>query len=400
MFGAWFFATIWNAISSIVPFIAYREIVENKNYLVLLAFLFPVIGIGLLVWAIQRTLEWRRFGPAPVRLDPFPGSIGGHTGGTIDLSLPFNHENKFQVSLTCIHSYVSGSGDNQRRKESAKWQDAIAASAKPGSNGTRLTFRFDVPAGLPESDADQDDSYNLWRLNLHSDLPGTDLNRDYEIPVYATATESRQLSNYVIERARAQQNLMHSHDVRDIVNLSHEVSGKRMFFPMGRSLFGALTGMLVGSAFAAVGWYLITTEGQRLFGGIFGGIGAIAALIFTYVMFNSLEVRQTHSALQITRRLFGIPIHRKTVQRGDIINLIKKSTMQSQSGGKHTIHYGVYAIDRSGEETILAEGFKGESMANAAIDLISREFGLRVKKPKAAIGEEDPLGPGPDDRQD
>ena len=26
-----------------------------------------------------------RFGPAPVTLDPFPGSIGGHVGGTIDL---------------------------------------------------------------------------------------------------------------------------------------------------------------------------------------------------------------------------------------------------------------------------------------------------------------------------
>ena len=85
---------------------------------------------------------------APVTLDPFPGSIGGHVGGTVDINLPFDQNAKFLLTLTNIHRYVSGSGKNRSRQEKARWQDVIVAHAEPGSKGTRLTFRFDVPEGL------------------------------------------------------------------------------------------------------------------------------------------------------------------------------------------------------------------------------------------------------------
>ena len=132
MWGAWIFAAFWNAISSVAPFMAYKEVVENQNYLALVALLFPLVGVGLLTWAVRRTLEWRRFGPAPVTLDPFPGSIGGHVGGTIDLNLPYDSTAKFRATLTNLYSYVSGSGKNRSRKEEAKWQDELVAHAAPG----------------------------------------------------------------------------------------------------------------------------------------------------------------------------------------------------------------------------------------------------------------------------
>ena len=63
MWAAWAFAAFWNLISSVTPFLAYREVTENQNYLALIALLFPLVGIGLITWAVRRTLEWRRFGP-------------------------------------------------------------------------------------------------------------------------------------------------------------------------------------------------------------------------------------------------------------------------------------------------------------------------------------------------
>jgi hypothetical protein len=42
----------------------------------LIRLLFPLVGIWLIACAIRRTREWRRFGAAPVTLDPVPGSIG------------------------------------------------------------------------------------------------------------------------------------------------------------------------------------------------------------------------------------------------------------------------------------------------------------------------------------
>jgi hypothetical protein len=56
-----------------------------------------------------------------------------------------------------------------------------------------LQYRFEVPDSLPESE-EHGDNYHLWRLNLHGDMPGVDLNRSIEIPVYRSAEKSRNIA--------------------------------------------------------------------------------------------------------------------------------------------------------------------------------------------------------------
>ena len=381
MWGAWIFAAFWNAISSVTPFMAYKEVVENQNYLALIALLFPLVGIGLLTWAVRRTLEWRRFGPAPVTLDPFPGSIGGHVGGTIDLNLPYDSTAKFQVTLTNLYSYVSGSGKNRSRKEEAKWQDELVAHAEPGSKGTRLTFRFDVPDRLDESDAVQKgDSYYSWRLNLRAELPGTDVDRDYEIPVYATAQQSRYLSDRAVQRSRHEQDTVSDERVREVVRVQQGSMGTAMFYPMGRYLGPNLAGILVGAVFAGAGWFLVVQEGQTIFGSIFGGVGALVAFVAFYMMTNSLEVSQDGTSVHAVRRWLGIPVSRKSMLRSGFARFRKKSSMRTQSGGKHVIYYAINMVDHHGNKMVVGEGFRGESEVKAAMRLIAQELGLRVER--------------------
>ena len=379
MWAAWGFAAFWNLISAVTPFLAYREVVEKQNYVALIALLFPLIGIMLIAWAIRRTLEWRRFGPAPLTLDPFPGSIGGHVGGTIDLKLPYDSNARFELTLTNIHHYVSGSGKNRSRKEKALWQDVQFAHTETGSSGTRLSFRFDVPAGLEASDADPEgDSYHAWRLNLRAELPGADLDRDYDIPVYATATTSRMLSDRVVQRSRQELDIVADQNIRDAIDVRLHGAGKSLYFPMGRNLGASIGGFIVGAIFAAAGWYLVVEEGQRIFGGIFGGVGALIALATLYMMLNSLEVSKRGSSVTAVRRVLGIPVSRRTLQLHEFERFSKDSSFQTQSGGKHVMHYSIYALDRSGNRIVVGEGFRGESEANAAISFISRELGVHA----------------------
>ena len=380
MWGAWAFAAFWNAISAITPFIAYREVVENQNYLALIALVFPLVGIGLLTWAVRRTLEWRRFGPAPVVLDPFPGSIGGHVGGTIDLALPFDSTAKFHVTLTNLYSYVSGSGKNRSRKEDAKWQDELVAHAEPGGKGTRLTFRFDVPGGLDESDAQQEgDSYYRWRFNLRAELPGTDVDRDYDIPVYATARHSRSLPERAMRRSHDERDALADSRVRSRVQITHGPLGKSMFYPMGRYPGANLAGLVIGGIFAAAGWFLVVHEGQTIFGSIFGGVGMLVALGAFYMMTNSLEVWQDGTSVNTVRRCLGIPVSRKSMARSHFAGFTKKTAMKTQSGGKHVIYYAVNMLDHDGNKMLVGEGFRGESEAQAAMRMIAAELGLRFE---------------------
>jgi len=314
MWFAWGFAALWNLISAPLPFVVYEEVVEKDNMLASIGLLFPAIGMGLLWWAVSRTLEWRRFGAAPLTLDPFPGSIGGHVGGMIDVNVPFDSSIHFSLTLTNLHSYVTGSGDSRSRKESPKWQDSQVAHSTSGPGGTRLSFRFDVPDNLAESDADQhEESYDLWRLNLKAELPGADIDRDYEIPVYATAEQSSRLSNFSINEAQSEQRKIDLDVIRNMVDLEHGVSGKSMVYPMFRNLGSGISGLFFGGVFSAIGWFLFDQEGidsqhDRSHPGGCHDAGRFAA------GFVSLE--KSENPLQIISRRIGKPC---VTPRGDEI---------------------------------------------------------------------------------
>ena len=377
MWFAWGFAAFWNAISAPLPFLIYPEVVEKGNLLALIGLLFPVVGVGLVVWAVVRTLEWRRFGNAPVTLDPFPGAIGGHVGGTIDVNVPYDAASRFSLTLTSLRSYVSGSGDNRSRRERPAWQDGQVAHATMGPNGTTLTFRFDVPEGLTPSDALQDsDDYHLWRLNLKAELPGTDIDRDYEIPVYATGAPSQHLSSFSIDEARAEQRDIDLARIRDSVLLERGFSGKRMLFPAGRNLPGGIVGFIIGSVFAGAGWFLGVQENHWFMGIIFGVVGILVALSAIYMLANSLEVIQAGESLRTVRRLFGVPVQRREMRRSDFVRFEKTSSMSSQSGSKHVMYYSLRAVDAAGGKLVVGEGFRGAGQADAAAEMIASEFGL------------------------
>lgn len=378
MYFSWGFAAFWNLISAPLPFMIYNEVTEKGNMAALLGLLFPLVGAGLLTWAVQRSLEWRRFGAAPVELDPFPGSIGGHVGGSIDISLPFDSAAQFSLTLTNLHSYVSGTGKDRSRKESAEWQDTQVAHVSSGPKGSRLSFRFEVPEKLSESAAVQDgDGYYLWRLNVSADLPGADFDRDYEIPVYATAQQSSRLSEFSIRKAKTEQRQIDQGAIEKLIILTHDSTGRAVLFPMGRNLGSGFIGLLFGAFFAGAGWFLTFSENAWFMGAIFGCVGLVIALTGLYIMLNSLEVSQDGGDIRTVRRILGVAVKQRAMRRAEFVRFDKKKTSTSQSGSKHTVRYSIFAVDRHGQKMVLGEGFNGAGQAQAAAEFIGQKFGLR-----------------------
>ena len=230
-------------------------------------------------------------------------------------------------------------------------------------------------------------------LNLRAELPGTVIDRDYDIPVYATSAQSRHLSDRAVQKARSEQNLIDDQSVGDIITIKNGSMGKQMVYPMGRHVSSALGGIIVGGIFAAAGGWLIFEEGHSIFGSIFGSVGLLIGISCLYLMLNSLEVSKQAADIRTVRRLLGIPIRRQQMHQNSFVRFEKKSTMKSQSGGKHTVYYSIYAVDQQGNEILLGEGFKGESEARAATRVIANELGLREEPDRRQPqDEEDMLG--------
>ena len=161
--GAWLVAGIMLLPSAFIAAIVPGEVAKG-NDLILIALVFPLAALITTVSALRKSLEWRRFGPLTVVLDPFPGSLGGDVGGAIEVAMPFDPARRCSVTLACVRAYVrQGGGDN---REDVIWERKGLATARRSARGTRLAFRFQPPAGLAESEPKSAD-YRRWMVRLH-----------------------------------------------------------------------------------------------------------------------------------------------------------------------------------------------------------------------------------------
>lgn len=379
LIGTWVFAIFWCLVSAPLPFAILDELKRKDNPAALIGVLFPIIGVFLLVFAVRQTLRWRKFGASPVQLDPFPGSIGGHVGGTIPVASPYQSKTEFTVTLSCLHSSVSGSGKSRRRSDKLIWQDSQQGKASLGSQGTVVQFRFEVPEGLPESDATRpNSSYYHWQLRLEAQLQGPDLEKIYAIPVYPTAQESLNLSKLVFDRAAKQQRSEELQQMRQRLNQA-SASSRELYYPTFRHLGSGLGGMIFGAIFSAAGVF-IWHKASGLIGGFISLvtllIGVGVALAGLYYLGNSLHVSQQGGSIRSVRRWFGLPVKKRSLNRSDIVSLKKKTTSKSQTGAKHTVFYRIVAVDKAGKEFPMGDKFEGARQADAAIKVIAEKFNL------------------------
>ncbi|MEM8982942.1 MAG: DUF3592 domain-containing protein [Pseudomonadota bacterium] len=371
--GSWIFAVFWNLVSLPLPFLLIDEVINKGNYPALLGLLFPIVGVGLLIWAVRTSREWSRFGPAPCELDPFPGSIGGNVGGRIAIHGLESAEQRFNVTLSLRLSQRS----SKSRTERVQWQHSQRVRAVRVANKNEIAFRFDVPSDLAESDPVKDGgSYHLWRLHVHGDMPGPDFDRTYEIPVFATAERSQQLTDAVV-----------ANDVREQIQSADAAIEQRfrihrggiypiIEFPAGRHVTMSLIGLLFGGVFAGVGAVLITMADAPIMGVIFALFGGLILIYGLYSLGKSLRVSRDGGTLTARRLWFGLPLVSRSVDLMRVKNFRIDQTMSSTSGGRHTIYYAIKLLADSDVVATVADGLRGRHEVDAMVRQLTEQLRL------------------------
>ncbi|HLU24104.1 MAG TPA: DUF3592 domain-containing protein [Longimicrobiales bacterium] len=189
---AWSFAGALALAAAPIALPAVRGALGSREPAVL-GFLLPLAAAGLLFRALREMVAWRRLERTSLRLDPWPGAIGGQVGAILELGVPFDPAHRFRAALACVKSRMTGSGDNRRRTETVVWRAELDARAVRSAVGTRVEMLFDVEDGLPASEPGHARICHFWRLSVHARLPGGDFARDYEIPVFPTGERARTL---------------------------------------------------------------------------------------------------------------------------------------------------------------------------------------------------------------
>jgi len=394
----WAFAIIWNGISSPLLFVLEDEI-RKGNYAALIGLLFPVIGLFLIKKSWDMTREWQRFGIIELEMDPFPGSIGGHVGGSLVVKNVHDFSAKYKLELECVYSYMSGSGDSRSRSESIKWAEGGLAKVVPAAQGVRIKFRFDVPENLQEADIEQSGNYYFWRLKLSCDLPGVDLSREYNIPVFKTQAYSRSirhdLSAQVEEvrenKAIESQAAISSGDFDRTAlarSLRYKNKGNKQifYFPMLRNKMLTLIALFFAAGFNFAAYSInegfgdggIMGIGMFIFSIPFALVGLFASIAVIYLPFNNLTTtiltQGVERKIKTLRRLFVFPIKYNVIPASDIKKMEVKSSGSTGQGVKQIKHYALIAHTKNYKKVTLAEDIDGEDLAHQLKDFMCKRL--------------------------
>lgn len=234
------FAGVWNLISMPVLVFAHEEIFDPDNRIALVALLFPAIGIGLFVWAARSLIRWRKFGESTLELRTIPGVIGGPVEGTIRTSVDIRPQTGFDVTLSSIHRYRSGSGKNRSTREKVLWQKSYRVALD--RSGAGIPIAFQVPYECEATDGGDSDNQRIWKLEVKADVVGVDYHVEFEVPVFRTEHSSEHAPEprdeveppFRVDVPLAEQ--LRKSGAR----VEHLLSGKRFVFPMARHVGAAL----------------------------------------------------------------------------------------------------------------------------------------------------------------
>ncbi|MEN8183380.1 MAG: hypothetical protein ABFS46_12685 [Myxococcota bacterium] len=287
----------------------------------LFAALFPLASVGLLYWAAQSTLRWRRFRNLSFELSTIPGVVGGRLEGVAHLGRTIQPQSGFTLRLSCLRRRRRA----RKTEEETIWQEEIVVPsmrAARGPLGSAVPVGFEVPFEAEPSSADPMRLPSVqWRLEILADLPGADLYGFFEVPVFKTD----QSSETITERLHvdgdepsedpAPASPLHdslSTGIQDesirVTPLSGPGNPVEIHLPAGRNRAGALALTLFTGLWNG---FILWVSGEvpglfKLALAPFGLVGMLLAVFVPAAWLQATTLRAERGRLSIHRRMLGM----------------------------------------------------------------------------------------------
>ena len=386
----WLGAVIMNMLGLPVGWIALFGGRDLPVYLEVVLPLFTLLGLLVFFIAVRESLRWRRFGRLKMTLDPLPGSIGGHVGGSLELPIHRAAAADCRVMLMCIRDRLVKTKDGSGRSESVEWAKETLPDVERSGSGVRFRYTFEVPEGLPPSREPSDD-YHKWVIRVQADLPGADLDQVFEVPALP-----------VDPPLEAREPALSEATAAEVPELSHRVvrvhrsrGGLTLYFPAGRGGLGGLMLLVFGAVFAGAGVFAFVTTTDIgadgviggvvvAFGGfflmIFGGFGVLMMLLGLYSLLNSLVVEIRNG--QVTaRRSFFLPF-RRTARFEEFRKIEMDVHSRVGQGAKSSSHVRIRGIVRGGRRISLGDDVPLGRQSEILAALLEEEIGVPVETVK------------------
>ena len=346
------FAVVWNAISSPLWFMI-PEIVENENKLALLAFMFPVVGVGLIFWALRNFVRYKKFGESVFEMRTLPGVIGGPLAGTIQTTVNVRPEDGFELTLSSVRIRQTGSGKNRSTQETVLWQKSHVIARELlvfDLRRSAIPVSFGIPIDAKASDESNADDRLVWRLEVAAAVQGVDYHATFEVPVFETEESSENFR--LAEDPSVERVVPELGKKLEQAGIRVELlpAGKRLVFPQARALGPAIGLTVFFGIWTAIVYGLNVSDAPRICPWLFGFFDVLLLLgvVDMWLYHGFIEARAGELSFASGLLFTGAA---QTLMRGEVQKLEAKRG--TQSGNK--LYYQLVVHERGGKRHTVAK---------------------------------------------
>lgn len=370
---AWLFGILWNLISAPLLFIIPGE--WARNHLAAIGLLFPVIGVGLLTWAVMTTLRWRRFGPSRFEMDP--ATLGGQLSGTIHTRFKDVQSLRVTLKLTCLDRITRGSGKDRDTRENILWREEYVVPEGQiglGGFGASIPVRFAIPPDARATTAVGRSDGIVWVLAAEANLPGVDFKEDFDVQVRRgestgtvepTRSDAFTPAREPISSADLAASGIHIAPTHEGTQY-HFAAARNASFASGLTMFTLLwTGAL---------WLQYTLGFPWIFVVVTGGFELLLLLVVLDTWFGTTTVTIGSEIVRRRHAILGMGSTR-AIPMTSIKNVDLHISMQS-TGRAGTPYYELRAFLDSGRRTHLGQGIRNKRHAEWLLGEMRKQIGI------------------------
>jgi hypothetical protein len=356
-------AVFWNLVSTPLLFVIPEEFFDKGNKLALIGLVFPVVGIGLAIWAIRAFVRWKKFGDSVFEMTTYPGVIGGKLAGRIVTSVDLNPTEGFHLTISCVNRVTTGSGKNRRTSERVLWQQKRHLLREPldwDPTKSEIPVLFAIPFDVDPTEKRSDSDEVVWRLQLAAEVPGVDYAVQFDVPIFRTADSKQDFE--LEERPYAE--LEAPWDPAKALaddRIFEEISpkGNRLYvFPAARHKGAAVALTSFFLVWAGFTWLIGHLGAGILFTGVFGFFAALIFLGVVTLWFERRTIEIGTQALVLRGEMLGVG-RTRTIPRTLITSI--RPVRGMQSGNK--LYYQVKIETQGGKSHVAANRIGSLSLA-------------------------------------
>lgn len=369
----WIFVAFWCAGSAVIALAVVPQQMHQGNHLALLALIIPLIGLTIVVLALNTTLAWRKFNRTVFQMAAFPASPGGVLAGKIVVPARLKPEHGLHVRVTCVRRAVTGPTNNLRTTDKVLWEDEkwLRANLPQTGGTTEIPVYFALPDKLPESTVTAGDGTH-WKLEASAKLDGPNFQAAFEVPVFKVAelpavedgTAPYQMS---LDEIRKQ---IHSNvQVKDLGE-----GGKEFFFPAGRNPGFASGATAVCVVWTAIIVVLVVKGAPVPFQLVFGAIDLLMMAFVADLWFRCSRVAVNAKGVTVQQTWFGFKKEQR-FSTGDISRI--NSEVGATAG--HAVYHDLKVVGRDGKEFLLAKHLNNKPEADWLVRQMTEALKARAE---------------------